>query len=405
MNTSKTNSTLFSLSTSKEQIKLRLKGEIVPQTDNPTFLGVKLDTRLIWKPQIEKMERSSLQKQAFMRKLAGTSWGADSSILTKVYTATVQPTMEYASTTWGTAAKTNKSRLDKIQNMALRVMLGAMKTTPVHDMEKTTNVESLERRRSLKILIQREKLRRLHSHPLHTNLAQPTKYRLKCQSLNHQYKELSRTHQDIVDVPIELLTDLPVSPTERQTYKFFWVSQASPQRNGSLESSETSRLPWLLTDSLRLPGLMSALMGLLRKGWKMLAAESTSDAQIVTPLSSQFLVAFSAPTIELRYWLLVQLQSTCWRVGEKKREISPSSPTLSTLQALNSADPDQMIQGLHSSLAKLTVQFTVSLQWVPAYVGLTGNEKADRLAKIGSQAPQTQNPVTYKTLLHSPLSV
>ena len=36
--------------------------------------------------------------------------------------------------------------------------------------------------------------------------------------------------------------------------------------------------------------------------------------------------------------------------------------SLSTLQALNSADPDQMIQGLHSSLAKLTAQFSVSLQ-------------------------------------------
>ena len=35
IDTSKTNNTLFSLSTSKEQIKLRLKGEIVPQKDNP----------------------------------------------------------------------------------------------------------------------------------------------------------------------------------------------------------------------------------------------------------------------------------------------------------------------------------------------------------------------------------
>ena len=63
-----------------------------------------------------------------------------------------------------------------------------------------------------------------------------------------------------------------------------------------------------------------------------------------------------------------------------------------------------MIQDLHSSLDKLTAQFPSSLQWVPTHVGLTGNEKADRLAKIGSQAPQTQNPVTYiedKTLLHS----
>ena len=142
-----------------------------------------------------------------MRKLAGTTWGADSSILTKVYRATVWPTIEYASTTWGTAAKTNKSRLYKIQNMALRVILGALKTTPVHDMEKTANVELLERRRSLKILIQGEKLRRLPSHPLHTNLAQPTKNHPERQSLNHQYKELSRTHQDIVDESTELLTD------------------------------------------------------------------------------------------------------------------------------------------------------------------------------------------------------
>ena len=149
-------------------------------------------------------------------------------------------------------------------------------------------------------------------------------------------------------------------------------------------------------------------MGLLRRGWKVVAADSTSDTQMVTPLPSQFLVAFSAPTIELRYWLLVQLQSTCWRVGKKMGNIAIFTDSLSTLQALNSSDPDQMIQGLHSSLAKLTAQFTVSLQWVPTHVGpahggLTGNEKADRLAKIGSQAPQTQNPVTYreaKTLLH-----
>ena len=58
-------------------------------------------------------------------------------------------------------------------------------------------------------------MRRLYSHPLHTNLAQPTKNGLKHHNLNHQYKDLSRTHHDIVGVQIELL------PTERQTYKCF----------------------------------------------------------------------------------------------------------------------------------------------------------------------------------------
>ena len=81
---------------------------------------------------------------------------------------------------------------------------------------KTANVGPLERRRSLKILIQGEKLRRLPSHPLHTNLVEATKYRIKRQSLNNQYKELSRTHQDTVDVPVELLTD-PAWKPDRET--------------------------------------------------------------------------------------------------------------------------------------------------------------------------------------------
>ena len=63
-----------------------------------------------------------------------------------------------------------------------------------------------------------------------------------------------------------------------------------------------------------------------------------------------------------------------------------------------------MTQGLHFFLVKLTAQFSVSIQRVPARVGLTGNERADRLAKISSQALQTQNTVTYResqTLLQS----
>ena len=90
--------------------------------------------------------------------------------------------------------------------------------------------------------------------------------------------------------------------------------------------------------------------------------------------------------------------------GKNMGNIAIFTDSLSTLQALNSADPDQMIQGLHSCLAKLTAQFSLSLQWVPNHVGLTGNETANRLAKIGRQALQTQNPVTYreaKMYLHS----
>ena len=404
INISKTNSTLFSLSTSEEQIKLRLNDGIVPQTDTTTFLGVKLDTRLTWKPQIEKMERSSLQKLALMRNLTGTTLGADSSILAKVYTATVRPTMEYASTTWGTAAMTNKNRLDKVQNMALRVRLGAMKTTPVHVMEKTANVEPLERRRSLKILIQGEKLRRLPSHPLHTNLAQLTKNRLRRQSLNHQYKELSRTHQDIVAVPTELLTD----PA--------WT----PDRDADIQTSLS--VPGI-TSKEQLPGeLRNLTLALIadrfpHNVWTRVYTDGSAEEGMKIGGSGVYIKYPDGNTTSLS--VPGGLQCSNYRAeilaictaaehllesGKNMGNIAIFTDSLSTLQALNSADPDQKILGLHSSLAKLTAQHSVSLQWVPAHVGLTGNETADRLAKIGSQALQTQNPVTYreaKTFLHS----
>ena len=71
---------------------------------------------------------------------------------------------------------------------------------------------------------------------------------------------------------------LPGGLIETQTYKCFWASKASPQRDSSLESSETSSLPWLQTDSPTMSGLMSTLMGLQRRGWKMAVAESTPNS-------------------------------------------------------------------------------------------------------------------------------
>ena len=297
-----------------------------------------------------------------MRKLAGTSWGADTSILTKVYTTTVRPAMEYASTTWGTAAKTNKSRLDKIQNMALRVILGAMKNTPVRDMEKTANVEPLERRRSLKILIQGEKLRRLPSHPLHTNLAQPTKNRLKRQSLNHQYKELSRTHQDIVDMPVELLTD-PAWQLDRKTDIQMFLSvpgiTSKEQLPGELRNLTLAliadRFPHTAWTHVYTDG--STEEGMKNGGSGVYIRYSDGDTTSLSVPGGLQCSNYRAEILTISTATEHLLESR-----EKMGNIAIFTDSLSALQALNSADPDQKIQSLHSSLAKLTAQFTVSLQ-------------------------------------------
>ena len=170
---------------------LKLEDMPVPHVDNPTFLGVTLDTRLTWKIHLEAVAARSVRNLGLLKKLAGTTWGADTNILRRVYTGTVRLIMEYATTSWATASNANKSKFDK-------AIFGAMKITPIKEMEKRADLEPLELRRTFKVLTQMEKIRRLPGHPSYKKLAVPTKNRLKRQSLNHLVRGLRRTHEDIL---------------------------------------------------------------------------------------------------------------------------------------------------------------------------------------------------------------
>ena len=103
---------------------------------------------------------------------AGTTWGASEKILKKktVYQGTVRPHLGYGSTAWSTTAKTNRQALDKVQNQALRLITGAMRSTPITEMERLTGVQPLGQRRDAKNTMQTEKVKYLTNHPMKTRL-------------------------------------------------------------------------------------------------------------------------------------------------------------------------------------------------------------------------------------------
>ena len=75
LNTAKTVSTLFTLSTATEKVSQELNNQPVPEVETQTFLVVILDTRLTWKSHLEAAEAKATRKLAIMKKLAGTTWG------------------------------------------------------------------------------------------------------------------------------------------------------------------------------------------------------------------------------------------------------------------------------------------------------------------------------------------
>ena len=104
-----------------------------------------------------------------------------------LFCVSVRPVLEYSSTAWSTTAKTNQQSLDNIQNQALRIIAGAMESTPITFMEQTTAIQPLQQRRQAKVLLQTEKC--LPDHPMKEKVEGRTKNRIKRSSFTHEVKK------------------------------------------------------------------------------------------------------------------------------------------------------------------------------------------------------------------------
>lgn len=128
-------------------IEIKFKDQVIPQTDQHKFLGIVLDGKLNFKEHIKYVTQNALKSLNILRCLAGVSWGADPKTLTMLYKSIVRSHFDYSSLAYFNCNCTN--RLDVIQNKALRIISGAICSTPIRAMEVETAVMPLAIRRLL----------------------------------------------------------------------------------------------------------------------------------------------------------------------------------------------------------------------------------------------------------------
>ena len=87
---------------------------------------------------------------------------------------------------------------DKVHNQALSLITGAMRSTPIMEIERNTGVKPLSQRRDAKILIQKDPFTCMPNHPMKTRLEGLTENRVKRSSFVHEIesKKLIRQFQD-----------------------------------------------------------------------------------------------------------------------------------------------------------------------------------------------------------------
>ena len=83
-----------------------------------------------------------------LRVLAHSDWGADQSTLLHLYRALIRSKLDYGCIVYGSARKSYLEKLNPIQNNALRLCLGAFRSSPIESLYIDANEPPLEYRRN-----------------------------------------------------------------------------------------------------------------------------------------------------------------------------------------------------------------------------------------------------------------
>jgi len=110
--------------------ELTLNGTLIPVVQQTIFLGVIFDNKLTFLSHIRYLKEECLKALNLLRVVAHTSWGADQQTLLHLYRSLVRSKLDYGSVVYGSAPESYLRILDPIQNHALRLCLGASRTSP-----------------------------------------------------------------------------------------------------------------------------------------------------------------------------------------------------------------------------------------------------------------------------------
>ena len=216
INESKTTYTSFTLSATRHVAELLLNGTALREDEHPTYLGITLDKRLTWTAHIDQVRARAKQRLAMMRKLAGTSWGADTKVLKRLYVGRVRPVLEYGASAWSTTSKTNYGKVQRVQNSAARIITGALRSTPINSLESFAGLQPMEDRQAGKVLLQAEKFRRLTGHPMHERFMGTGRCRLQRTNFVALAKgELSKHEVLAKPAAVSLTAKVPTPPWRR----------------------------------------------------------------------------------------------------------------------------------------------------------------------------------------------
>lgn len=139
----KTSVCVFNRSHKKINVAIDINGKKITTVDKVKYLGFWLDRSLRWGTHINGICEKGYKYINILKVLAGSTWGVHPKHLCNLYMSLIRSRIDYGSFLYDNAAKTHLKKLDVLQNKALRVCGGFIRSTPVHVMESELSLPPL----------------------------------------------------------------------------------------------------------------------------------------------------------------------------------------------------------------------------------------------------------------------
>ena len=359
---------------------------LIPIVTKTKCLGITLDSKLTWTDHIKELISNITPSINFLKALSSAQWGSDPLIMTMFYKSFIQSKIDYGSTLYGSASKSQLDKIDRIQNQCLRLIIGALKSTPIPALYAETGILPLHFRRNL---LADRFIARIMSHTY-----TPPSLTLKIRHVTaywrfapHKLPLLCKRATNLLKLQ-KYTIPLPPYPTSSISFPLLFNKHTIHKIPNLIDLSLQAQFASFIFDQFPNHTLI------FTDGSK---SESGVGAAFWIP-SMSYSCRMSLPSFTSIFH--AEQVAIFEAIKFIKQSNNPGSFLIvsDSLSALHSFSSNSTLQNkslaLHITLL-LAYPSNTSFQflWVPSHSGITHNDKVDQLAK---QAIMSGNP--FKTL-------
>ena len=139
LSSSKSAAVLFTRKHKVPNVCLKINGHIPPVKNDFKYLGIIFQTNGTYNKHTKYVVNKRRKRINLLRAVKGTNWGAAKAPMLSLYWALIRSITDYDMEVYFTSTNVNKLEIEKIQNEALRLCTGALRSTPVCTLQHACN--------------------------------------------------------------------------------------------------------------------------------------------------------------------------------------------------------------------------------------------------------------------------